>query len=228
MRELLVAAGVAKSYRAGSVEVAALRGVDLTLRAGEFVAVTGPSGSGKTTLLNCLSGLDSVDAGEVVVDGESIHRLSDDERTQRRARTMGFVFQTFDLIPVMTAVENVELPLLLSGMRAGAARRRAADTLDRVGLGARARHRPGQLSGGEQQRVSVARAVAGEPRIVWADEPTGSLDSESAESVMQLLLGLHERGLTLVVVTHDRGIAAAAPREIAMRDGAIVDPVVVT
>ena len=178
---LLEAEAVRKIYRTGAGEVYALRDVSLLIGEGEFVAVMGPSGSGKTTLLNCLSGLDDIDAGRVVLDGESLHELSDAARTQSRAESMGFVFQQFNLIPVLTAVENVEIPLLLAGVHAGEARRRANETLERVGLGHRTEHRPTELSGGEQQRVTIARALAGRPRIVWADEPTGALDSESAE-----------------------------------------------
>ena len=166
---VLKAESVRKIYRSGADEVEALRGVDLTVSAGEFVAVMGPSGSGKTTLLNCFSGLDSIDAGRVLVEGKSIHELPDAERTEHRAAAMGFVFQAFNLIPVFTTVENVELPLLLAGARESDARRHAEETLARVGLGHRFRHRPTELSGGEQQRVAIARALAGRPRIVWAD-----------------------------------------------------------
>jgi putative ABC transport system ATP-binding protein len=202
--------------------VEALRGVDLDVEAGELVAVMGPSGSGKTTLLNCLSGLDDIDAGTVLVDGRSIHKLPDAERTRHRASSMGFIFQAFNLIPVFTATENVELPLLLTGTPPREARRRAEETLGRVGLGHRLEHRPAELSGGEQQRVTVARALAGSPRIVWADEPTGNLDSETAEQVMALLRELHAEGLTLVLVTHDERIAASAGRQILVRDGKVV------
>ena len=219
---LLVAAGVQKTYRTGASTVIALKGVDLTVAAGEFLAVMGPSGSGKTTLLNCLSGLDDIDAGTVVVGGESIHALSDARRTQHRASTMGFVFQAFNLIPVFTAAENVELPLLLAGRPAKAARQAAVVTLERIGLGHRLNHRPGELSGGEQQRVAVARALAGRPLVVWADEPTGNLDSETAASVLALLGELHADGLTLILVTHDDSIGASAQRRIVVRDGTIV------
>jgi putative ABC transport system ATP-binding protein len=219
---LLRARGVVKTYRTGAETVEALRGVDLDVEAGELVAVMGPSGSGKTTLLNCLSGLDDIDAGTVLVDGRSIHELPDAERTRHRASSMGFIFQAFNLIPVFTATENVELPLLLTGTPPREARRRAEETLGRVGLGHRLEHRPAELSGGEQQRVTVARALAGSPRIVWADEPTGNLDSETAEQVMALLRELHAEGLTLVLVTHDERIAASAGRQILVRDGKVV------
>ena len=221
-RPLLVATGVEKTYHTGADEVTALKGVDLTVGAGEFLAVMGPSGSGKTTLLNCLSGLDDIDAGTVVLDGRSIHEMSDADRTRHRASTMGFIFQAFNLIPVFTAVENVELPLLLAGTSARAARQAAVGTLERIGLGHRLDHRPGELSGGEQQRVAVARALAGRPLVVWADEPTGNLDSETAASVLDLLGELHAGGLTLILVTHDPGIGASAQRRIVVRDGLIV------
>jgi putative ABC transport system ATP-binding protein len=219
---ILSAVGVDKTYRTGAEAVVALDHVDLDVAAGEFLAVMGPSGSGKTTLLNCLSGLDDIDAGSVHIDGESIHELSDARRTRHRAKTMGFIFQSFNLIPVFSAVENVELPLLLAGIAPKESRRRAEETLERLGLGQRLRHRPPELSGGEQQRVTVARAIAGEPTIVWADEPTGNLDTETAAGVMSLLGDLHRDGLTLILVTHDQAIGATAGRRIEVRDGRIV------
>jgi putative ABC transport system ATP-binding protein len=223
-RSILLAEKVKKIYRTGAESVEALRSLDLEIAAGEFVAVMGPSGSGKTTLLNCLSGLDDIDGGKVLVEDLEIHKLSDSKRTQHRAERMGFVFQSFNLIPVFSAVENVELPLLLAGRSAGDARRRAEETLERVGLGHRKNHRPNELSGGEQQRVTVARALAGQPAIVWADEPTGNLDSETALSIMDLFRELNREGLTLVVVTHDPSIGEMAGRLITMRDGAIDSP----
>jgi putative ABC transport system ATP-binding protein len=222
---VLCAEAVRKIYRTGADEVEALRDVDLEVESGEFVAVMGPSGSGKTTLLNCLSGLDSIDGGRVLVEGKSIHDLPDAERTEQRAAAMGFVFQAFNLIPVFTTVENVELPLLLAGSREAEARRRAEETVARVGLEHRFRHRPTELSGGEQQRVAIARALAGRPRIVWADEPTGNLDSEMAAAVMDLLAELHAEGLTLILVTHDPTVAARGTRRITVRDGRIVEDV---
>jgi len=221
MDALLQAELVTKAYRTGAEEVQALRGLDLSVAPGEFLAVMGPSGSGKTTLLNCLSGLDDIDSGRVLFDGRSLHELSDAHRTRDRAQSMGFVFQSFNLIPVFTAAENVELPLLLAGVGPSEARRRAVETLERVGLGHRTGHRPSEMSGGEQQRVTIARAVAGSPRIVWADEPTGALDSETAASVMDLLGELHRDGLTLVLVTHDPSIGSSAERLILMVDGRI-------
>ena len=206
---MLVAERVRKVYRTGAEEVVALHDVDLVVHDGEFVSVMGPSGSGKTTLLNCCSGLDDIDGGRVLLDGVDLHALSDVQRTANRASSMGFVFQAYNLIPVFSAVENVELPLLLAGADAKDARRRASETLDRVGLSSRLKHRPAELSGGEQQRVTVARALAGRPRVVWADEPTGALDSETAGNVLELLGELNADGLTLIVVTHDEGVGTA-------------------
>jgi putative ABC transport system ATP-binding protein len=225
---ILIAEGVRKIYRSGTDSIVALHGLDLVVPQGQFVAVMGPSGSGKTTLLNCVSGLDEIDAGRVLVDGLSIHELSDKERTKHRAKEMGFIFQAFNLIPVFTATENVELPLLLAGVRETDARLRARETLERVGLGHRLDRRPMELSGGEQQRVAVARALAGKPRIVWADEPTGNLDSEMAASVIALLGELHAEGLTIVLVTHDPTVAAHADRLITVRDGRLVEDKLLT
>ena len=219
---LLRANAVTKTYRTGASEVVALCQVDLSVGAGDMVAVMGPSGSGKTTLLNCLSGLDDIDSGAVHIGGESIHEMSDARRTRHRASAMGFVFQAFNLIPVFSAVENVELPLLLAGRPAAQARAAAGQTLERVGLGARLNHRPGELSGGEQQRVTIARALAGRPQIVWADEPTGNLDTETAASVMALLRELNADGLTIVLVTHDEEIGHSVRRRVVVRDGRIV------
>lgn len=219
---ILVAESVRKVYRSGADSVVALHGLDLVVPQGQFLAVMGPSGSGKTTLLNCVSGLDEIDGGRVLVDELSIHELSDSQRTTHRAQQMGFIFQAFNLIPVFTATENVELPLLLAGAKEHDARVRARETLTRVGLGHRLDRRPMELSGGEQQRVAVARALAGEPRIVWADEPTGNLDSEMAAAVMELLVELHAEGLTIILVTHDPTVAAHADRLITVRDGRLV------
>ncbi|MDJ0769732.1 MAG: ABC transporter ATP-binding protein [Ilumatobacter sp.] len=222
-RVILRADRVRKVYQSGADRVVALDDLDLDVTDGEFVAVMGPSGSGKTTLLNCLSGLDDIDAGHVLFDGRVLHEMSDLARTRERAATMGFVFQAFNLIPVFSAAENVELPLLLGGSTARDARRRAIETLDRVGLGHRTTHRPMELSGGEQQRVAIARALANRPRLVWADEPTGALDSETATSVMELLRELHADGLTLVLVTHDPDIGSSAERLVRMLDGRVVE-----
>src|SRR5215211_9442173 len=176
--------GVRKTYDSGSLRVEALRGVDLTLGGGEMVAIMGPSGCGKTTLLNCLSGLDAIDAGEIRIEGVALSAMSDRQRTDYRARRMGFVFQFYNLMPVLTAVENVELPLLVARIGQKQARRQALAALDLVGLAGRAEHVPDELSGGERQRVTIARALVNDPAIVWADEPTGDLDSENAEEIV--------------------------------------------
>jgi putative ABC transport system ATP-binding protein len=214
--------GVHKTYDTGRVKVHALRGVDLTVPRGEMVAIMGPSGCGKTTLLNCLAGLDFVDSGEVIIEGKLLADMGDDQRTIYRARRMGFVFQLYNLLPVLTAVENVELPLLVSGIRAGEARRRAHAGLEQVGLAEWATHRPAELSGGQRQRVTIARALVNEPAIIWADEPTGDLDSETADEVMGLMKRMNEQNQqTFVLVTHDPRVAQWAHRVIRMRDGRI-------
>jgi putative ABC transport system ATP-binding protein len=220
--QILSASGVNKVYRTGAEAVVALRDIDLDVATGEFLAVMGPSGSGKTTLLNCLTGLDDIDGGVVLVDGQDIHAMADGARTEHRARHMGFIFQSFNLIPVLSAAENVELPLLLIGVKAAEARRRAEGMLDRVGLGHRYNHKPNELSGGEQQRVAVARALVNEPAILWADEPTGNLDSEMATAVMDLLHEVNDAGQTVVIVTHDADIGSTARRLIRVQDGRIV------
>ena len=224
---ILSARGVTKIYGTGPQATEALHGIDLDVAPGEMVAVMGPSGSGKTTLLNCLSGLDDINSGSIRIDGQPIHEMSDAERTRHRAEAMGFIFQAFNLIPVFTAVENTELPLLLAGRKPREARAQAIETLERVGLGHRLGHRPPELSGGEQQRVTIARALAGRPKLVWADEPTGNLDSETAGQVLGLLRELHSEGLTVLLVTHDEAIGGSAQRLVRMRDGLIVsdDPV---
>ena len=225
MEDLIIAAqGIHKTYDTGKIEVHALRGVDLNVVRGEIVAIMGPSGCGKTTLLNCLSGLDEIDAGQVVIDGFVLHDLPDDERSDYRARRMGFVFQLYNLLPVLTAVENVELPLLVSGVSAGEARRRSLAMMDMVGLADRAQHIPAELSGGQRQRVTIARALVNDPAIVWADEPTGDLDSETADDIVNLMVELNRtNGQTFVMVTHAREVGERAHRIVRMRDGLIVD-----
>ena len=219
---MVVARSVEKEYAAGGVRVRALRGVDLFVPRGEMVAVMGPSGCGKTTLLNCLSGLDEFDGGEVLIGGESISDMSDRRRTRFRAERMGFIFQTYNLIPVLSAVENVELPLLVAGTRPKEARRRATAALEMVGVPEQAGKRPNEMSGGQQQRVTVARSLVNDPAIVWADEPTGALDSETSGEIVDLLVRLNqEQGHTFVLVTHDPSVAALAHRTIRMRDGLI-------
>ena len=212
-----------KVYQGGA-EVEALRGVDFDVGRGEMVAVVGPSGSGKTTLLNCLSGLDRFDTGQVWVDGRDMSAMSDHERTTYRMRSMGFVFQAFNLLPVLTAAENVEIPLLLNGVRPKPARQRALDMLETVGLAHRAGHRPDQLSGGEQQRVAVARALVHDPAVVWADEPTGNLDTEVTNVIIELLVRTNHQGQTIVLVTHNPLVAERAARLVRMRDGRIDAP----
>jgi ABC-type lipoprotein export system ATPase subunit len=219
---MVVARSVEKEYAAGGVRVRALRGVDLSVPRGEMVAVMGPSGCGKTTLLNCLSGLDEFDGGEVLIGGESISGMSDRRRTRFRAERMGFIFQTYNLIPVLSAVENVELPLLVAGTRPKEARLRATAALEMVGVPEQAGKRPNEMSGGQQQRVTVARSLVNDPAIVWADEPTGALDSETSGEIVDLLVRLNrEQGHTFVLVTHDASVAARAHRTIRMRDGLI-------
>jgi putative ABC transport system ATP-binding protein len=201
--------------------------VDLTVDQGEMVAIMGPSGCGKTTLLNCLSGLDRFDRGDVRIEGVSLADMSDRRRTDHRARRMGFVFQFYNLIPVLSAAENVELPLLVSGIPSKTARRRAIDALAMVGLERRGDHLPEELSGGERQRVTIARSLVNEPALVWADEPTGDLDSEKATEVVALMRSLNvERGLTFVIVTHDIAVGRATDRIVRMLDGRVVDELV--
>jgi putative ABC transport system ATP-binding protein len=220
---IVQALGVSKTYDTGKVQVQALRDVSFSVTAGEMVAIMGPSGSGKTTLLNCLSGLDAIDSGDVLIEGVSLGAMSDDERTDYRARRMGFVFQFYNLMPVLTSVENVELPLLVARVPARDARRKALAALDVVGLGDRAAHVPDELSGGQRQRVTIARALVNDPAIVWADEPTGDLDSENAEEIVELMRRLNlERGLTFLIVTHDIGVGRATDRIVRMVDGEIV------
>jgi ABC-type lipoprotein export system ATPase subunit len=214
---------VKKIYRTGQLRVEALAGIDLEITQGEMVAIMGQSGCGKTTLLNCLSGLDTIDEGDVLIRGNNLRDLSDKERTTFRAQHMGFIFQDFNLLPVLTAVENVELPMLVSKVPARKARKRALEMLDLVGLTERARHRPAELSGGQRQRVTIARALTNDPAIVWADEPTGNLDSETADEIMELLYRLNrENDQTFVIVTHAQEVGQMANRVISMRDGHIV------
>ena len=221
---IITATGIHKTYDIGTVKVNALRGVELIVERGEMVAIMGPSGCGKTTMLNCLSGLDEIDSGQVVIDGVVLHDLPDDDRSDYRARNMGFVFQLYNLLPVLSAVENVELPLLVSGVNPSEARRRSMELLELVGLIERAQHLPGELSGGQRQRVTIARALVNQPSIVWADEPTGNLDSSNASEIMQLLKRLNkESQQTFVLVTHSEEIGMLTDRIMRMSDGVIVD-----
>ena len=219
---LIEAIDVCKDYETGSVAVQALKRVNLRIQHGEVVAIMGPSGCGKTTLLNCLSGLDGVTSGTIHLAGQDIRSLSDRELTAFRAREMGFVFQTYNLLPVLNGLENVELPLLISGVAPKEARSRARASVELVGLLDWARHRPAEMSGGQRQRFAIARALATAPSIVWADEPTGALDSTTGQEIIALMLSLNrERGLTFVWVTHAIEVAQQASRLITMRDGTI-------
>jgi putative ABC transport system ATP-binding protein len=224
LEPIVEARGLDKTYDTGKVEVRALRDVSFSVPRGEMVAIMGPSGSGKTTLLNCLSGLDAIDAGEILIEGVSLSAMSDRERTDYRARRMGFVFQFYNLMPVLTAVENVELPLLVARVPTKEARRRALDALALVGLADWAAHVPDELSGGQRQRVTIARALVNDPAIVWADEPTGDLDSENADEIVALMRRLNlEHGLTFLIVTHDIGVGRSTDRIVRMVDGQIVE-----
>jgi len=220
---LIQARGLAKTYRLGQVDVAALRGVDVDVGAGEFIAITGPSGSGKSTLMHILGCLDTPSAGTYRLDGEDVGGLSGRRLAQVRNRKVGFVFQTFNLMPRLTVEENVALPLKYrGGVPRGERRTRALRLLERLGLAERIGHRPDELSGGERQRVAIARALVGEPAILMADEPTGNLDSASGAEVMRTFAELHGMGHTIVLVTHDPNVAARAERVIQMSDGRVV------
>jgi putative ABC transport system ATP-binding protein len=222
--ELVVARDVHKVYDTGRLSVCALDGVNLTIRRGEMVAIMGPSGCGKTTLLNCLSGLDAIDGGDIIIDGVSLQSMSDHDRTTYRALHMGFVFQFYNLMPVLTAVENVELPLLVARRHTKEARARALDALALVNLVERAGHLPDELSGGERQRVTIARALVNNPAIVWADEPTGDLDSERAAEITDLMRRLNEeQHLTFLIVTHDIAVGRKTDRIVRMLDGSVAE-----
>jgi len=211
-----------KVYDTGDVQVQALRGIDFDVREGEMVAVMGPSGCGKTTLLNCLSGIDEPTAGEVELQGQSLYEMSDRARTNFRANNMGFIFQFFNLLPVLSVAENVELPMLVGGAKPKEARRSALALIDLMGLSGQASKRPAELSGGQQQRVAIARALVNDPAIVWCDEPTGNLDSETAEEIMNVLCQLNEeKNQTFVLVTHAQEVGDRAHRIVRMRDGLI-------
>lgn len=220
---IIKAVDVHKIYDTGKIKVNALRGIDLSIEKGEMVAVMGPSGCGKTTLLNCLSGLDDVTGGEVYVEGMKINDMSDNRKTEHRARRMGFVFQFYNLLPVLSAVENVELPLLVSGVKPKVAREISIKVLTMVGLKDRVEHIPAELSGGERQRATIARALVNDPAIVWADEPTGDLDKKTSFEIVDLMCRLNnENKQTFVIVTHDPEVAERANRLLSMVDGKIV------
>ena len=220
---VVVGRDVWKVYGQGETAVTALQGISIEIRRGEMLAVMGPSGCGKTTFLNCFSGLDDITRGKVTLEGVDIHAMSDSQKSNYRARRTGFVFQSYNLLPILTAEENVEMPLLIAGRSGKEARAEARALLTQMGLGDRLTHRPAELSGGQQQRVSLARALVAHPAIVWADEPTGNLDAEGSKDVTNLLRDLNRRyQQTMVVVTHDAEVAAACDRTLRMRDGQFV------
>lgn len=211
---------VHKTYDTGRIKVQALRGVDLSVKRGEMVSIMGPSGCGKTTLLNCFSGIDDMTEGDVKIEGKSLREMSDNEKTDHRAGRMGFIFQAYNLLPVLTAVENVELPLLVSAVNPRKAREKAIGILEVVGLEKRKNQKPAELSGGEQQRVTIARSLVNNPAIVWADEPTGNLDAETSGQIMELLCRMNkENKQTFVIVSHDPAVGEMADRVLKMRDG---------
>lgn len=214
---------ITKIYDTGKIQVEALRGIDLSVKKGEFVAIVGPSGSGKSTLLNLLGCLDTPSGGDYRLGGEAVAGLDRDQLADIRNRRVGFVFQNFNLLPQLTALENVEMPMLFGGVGRRDRRRRALSRLDAVGLGDRVEHKPTELSGGQMQRVAIARALAMEPDIVLADEPTGNLDTGSGTDVMSALDGLWKQGSTLIVVTHDKALAQRANRIVEIRDGLVVE-----
>ena len=221
---MIVMQGIRKEYRMGDNVVAALDGVDIHIKPHEFVSIIGPSGSGKATLMNIIGCLDTADAGEYRFDGLDITDYSENELATIRGKKIGFVFQQFNLLPKLTAQENVELPLIYQGMSAHKRHKRSAEVLERVGLLDRMHHKPTELSGGQQQRVAIARALAGDPSLILADEPTGNLDSKTGADVMRLFHELHEAGNTIVLITHDAKIAAQTPRAIHIHDGKVLEP----
>jgi len=223
MRAVMQANELWKLYASGESTVQAVKGVNVSIGGGEMIAIMGPSGCGKTTLLNVLSGIDEPTSGEVAINGKSLFSVSDDERSRMRAEYLGFIFQDFNLLPVLSAVENVELPLLLLGKSANEARTTAFDALSAVGLSDRSDHRPSELSGGQQQRVAIARAIVHNPAVVLCDEPTGNLDSKTSSNVMSLLKSINQKmGTTFLLVTHDSSIAKQCSRILNMDDGEII------
>ena len=224
MRPVMQATALWKIYASGESTVQAVRGVDVEIKEGEMIAIMGPSGCGKTTLLNVLSGIDEPNSGEVLIDGNPMYSVSDDKRTQMRAQNLGFIFQDFNLLSVLSAVENVELPLLLLGKSASESRKSALEALDSVGLADRSEHRPTELSGGQQQRVAIARAIVHHPKVILCDEPTGNLDSATSSTVMTLLKEINKKlGTTFLLVTHDKDVASQCSRILQMDDGLMVD-----
>jgi putative ABC transport system ATP-binding protein len=218
---VIEANGLTKVYKMGEMEVHALRGLSMQVGRGEVIAIMGPSGSGKSTLMNIIGCLDRPTGGEYLLDGESVAKLNDDQLATIRNRKVGFVFQSFNLLPRATALANVELPMRYAGTRGGR-RERALEALEKVGLGDRITHRPNELSGGQQQRVAIARALVNDPAIILADEPTGNLDTKSGHEIMELLLSLNrEQGTTLIIVTHDSDVTANTQRVVHIRDGVV-------
>jgi putative ABC transport system ATP-binding protein len=222
MESIVSAKNIHKTYDTGKIQVKALRGVDLEIEPGEMVGIMGPSGCGKTTLLNCLSGLDDLTEGHVLIEGQDVHAMKDNARTDYRAKKMGFIFQSFNLLPVLTAAENVELPLLVSGARLKEAREKAESALELVDLLEWKNHKPSEMSGGQRQRVTIARSLVNEPTIVWGDEPTGNLDTENSNDVLDLLIRLNrENNQTFVLITHAPSIGRKCQRVIEMASGLI-------
>ena len=222
VEQIISAQNIVKTYDTGEVHVRALQDLTIDIERGAMVAIMGPSGCGKTTLLNCLSGIDDINSGTIHIENTDLSQLDDNSKTDYRARRMGFIFQFYNLLPVLNAIENIELPLLVSGTRPGDARKQSLKMLDLVGLADWKTHKPAQLSGGQRQRVTIARALVNNPAIVWADEPTGDLDSQTATEIMDLMKSLNkEQGQTFVIVTHDSGIAKQCNRIVHMRDGQI-------
>jgi putative ABC transport system ATP-binding protein len=222
MDDVLTVTGVRKTFEAEGAPVRALRGADLTMRRGEFAAVMGPSGCGKSTLLNLVAGLDTADEGTIILDGEEVTGRTEDELARMRRKHIGIVFQFFNLLEGMSVLENVALPAIVAGMKRKQAETRARDLLDLLGLSDKAKAAPGVLSGGQRQRLAIARALANEPTLVLADEPTGALDSEGGHEVLELFRRLHDGGQTILLVTHDDDVAAAAERIVQMKDGRVV------
>ncbi len=224
MANAIEASQITKHYGSGRGRTQVLHGVDLVVQAGRIIALTGPSGCGKTTLLNCLSGIDRPDGGRVLVGGKDLAQMGDRARTKHRGQHMGYVFQAFNLVPVLDAVQNVELPLRLAGVRPATARAAAMEALYQVDLGEKLKSLPGELSGGQQQRVAIARALVNKPSVVWADEPTGNLDRASGTAVLDLLdRAREEQGITVVVVTHDDAVAARAGQVMTLEEGRLTD-----
>ncbi len=224
-KEIVIEArNVYKTYDTGKLKVKALKGIDLVVKRGEMVGIMGPSGCGKTTMLNCFSGLDDLTNGEVYIEGTSLSTMNDDDKTNYRAQRMGFIFQFFNLLPVLSAAENVELPLLVAGIKPAKARAKALEMLDMVGLKNQANQKPAELSGGQQQRVTIARSLVNQPAIIWADEPTGNLDTETSREIVDILVELNKKNnQTFMVVTHDPKVGERMDRIIWIESGVIVD-----